>query len=91
MPNIEPSDRAKFDPGLSRLSEAIYIQGVSNGELNYLMTKMALMYLTRHGTSYNTLSDESKPSSARSWNFIAVMWHLTKTRRLSKTETCCDS
>lgn len=34
--------------------------GISNGELNFLMTSLGLLYLRRHGNSYNTITDVKK-------------------------------
>lgn len=60
MPYIPQADRAKFDYGLLGIKNAIHEHGLSNGELNYLMTRLAVMYLAKHGTSYNTISDVVK-------------------------------
>ena len=61
MPYIPEADKRRFDHALSALwSETRSGSGISNGELNYLMTQLALLYLARHGRSYNTLSDVVK-------------------------------
>ena len=60
MPYIPQSDRPKFAPALDMLHDAVTTHGLSNGELNYLMTKLALLYIERHGMSYNTGSDVIK-------------------------------
>ena len=60
MPYIKQEDRAKFDPFLHALERYVTQWGLSNGELNYLMTRLAMLYIKRHGTTYNTLSDAVK-------------------------------
>ena len=60
MPYIPSSDRQKFAPALDMLHDAVTAHGLSNGELNYLMTTLALLYIERHGMSYNTGSDVIK-------------------------------
>jgi hypothetical protein len=60
MPYIPSSDRALFYTQLAALEDIVTVHGLSNGELNYLITRIALMYVRRHGTSYNTLSDVVK-------------------------------
>jgi hypothetical protein len=60
MPYIPNEDRFKFSGELGRLAQKIHTVGVSNGELNYIFTTISQMYLNRHGTSYNTLSDVVK-------------------------------
>ena len=60
MPYIPPQDRYRFNLSLQLLSDEIVARGLSNGDLNYLYTKLALMYLDRNGESYNTLSDVVK-------------------------------
>jgi len=60
MPYIPEQDRRRFRGSLFMLEEDIIAGGLSNGELNYLMTKLALFYLAKYGTSYNTLSDVVK-------------------------------
>ena len=60
MPYIPKTDRDKFRMVLDAVNVAIEKHGISNGELNYLMTRLALAYIYQHGTSYNTLSDVIK-------------------------------
>ena len=60
MPYIKHDDRAKFQLVESELTQAVALHSLSNGELNYLITKLALAYLARHGISYNTISDVVK-------------------------------
>ena len=60
MPYIKTEDKEPFDKPLSDLLQVVLQRGLSNGELNYLITRLALMYLDKHGTSYNTISDVVK-------------------------------
>ena len=60
MPYIDPQDKQDFGAGLLEIQEVIRHRGISNGELNYLITTLGLMYLDRHGRSYNTISDVVK-------------------------------
>ena len=60
MPYIKTEDKEPFDKPLSDLLQVVLQRGLSNGELNYLITQLALMYLDKHGTSYNTISDVVK-------------------------------
>ena len=61
MPYIPIQDRVKFlDNGLEDLIAYIQNKGISNGELNYLITKLGLAYISVHGLSYNTGSDVIK-------------------------------
>jgi hypothetical protein len=60
MPYIPQSDREKFDVVLGELDLVIKEFGLSNGELNYLMTMLGNRYIARHGLSYNTGADVIK-------------------------------
>src|SRR3990167_8067316 len=60
MPHIPQSDRDTFSAVLVELDWIIDKHGISNGELNYLMTTLALRYIKIHGLSYNTGSDVIK-------------------------------
>ena len=60
MPYISLKDRLRFDAGLDELNRTIQDIGISNGDLNYLMTQLARQYIGRQGKSYNTLSDVIK-------------------------------
>lgn len=60
MPYITKQDQARYDVVLGELQKAVDNSGISNGDLNYLMTKLGLQYLKQHGTSYNTISDVVK-------------------------------
>lgn len=60
MPYIPAEDRTTFERVLVELDEVVGVHGISNGELNYLMTQLARCYLWKHGKSYNTISDVVK-------------------------------
>ena len=60
MPYIPQKDRDRFTLPLNLLEDRIDIDGISNGELKYLMTRLAYFYINKHGVSYNTLSDVIK-------------------------------
>ena len=54
MPYILSEDRPKFEEGLYKLQDIS-----SPGELNYLVTRLALIYLNKKGLNYQTLNDIS--------------------------------
>ena len=60
MPYIDQEDRKAFDQALDTLLQIVQMRGLSNGELNYLVTQLGRLYLYRHGSSYNTISDVVK-------------------------------
>lgn len=60
MPYITDDDRRKFRESMTLLAMDVENNGLSNGELNYLITGLGLMYLAKHGTSYDTISDVVK-------------------------------
>ena len=60
MPYIPQVERKAWQSALAKVASIIVDRGMSNGDLNYLMTKLALYYIIRHGKSYNTLSDVIK-------------------------------
>jgi len=70
MPYIPLDDRADFDAPVKNLADIVKLRGLSNGELNYLLTRIALMYLGAHGTSYNTISDVVKAFECAKSEFI---------------------
>jgi len=57
MPYIPEQDRRKFDSVLLELTRVIGLNGISAGELNYLITSLAKFYLERHGVSYSIIND----------------------------------
>lgn len=60
MPYISQEDRTILHPIVDVTENIVGSRGISNGDLNYLFTKLAQVYLKRHGTSYNTISDVVK-------------------------------
>ena len=73
MPYIPLPDRVAFAKTLLNLTLEIGEHGISNGELNYLMTVLGLRYLERHGTSYNTISDVVKALECAKLEFYRRM------------------
>ena len=57
MPYIELKDRLAFEQILNDFGNLISNRGISRGELNFLFTKLSLMYIEKHGKSYSTLAD----------------------------------
>jgi len=57
MPYIDQKSRKPLDDRLSSLLAYIDFNGISGGDLNYLMTKLANAYLDKHGTSYSIIKD----------------------------------
>ena len=57
MPYIPEVDRDKFDEVFDFLWSKIDTHGISNGELNYIITGICLLYIDKHKLSYNTGSD----------------------------------
>ncbi len=60
MPYIPQQDRLKFQCALDAMAATIRAFGISNGEFNYLLTKIALLYLEKHTVCYSTISDVVK-------------------------------
>lgn len=60
MPYITQADRERYKEPMRQLRKIIQAGGITNGDLNFLMTLLALLYVERHGESYNTLSDAIK-------------------------------
>jgi hypothetical protein len=73
MPYIPLKDAAEFNTGLMYLEDTIEQRGITNGELNFLMTMLAKFYIKRHGTSYNTLSDVIKAFECAKLEFYRRM------------------
>lgn len=53
MPYIKTEKRIKLQPIVNKFTEDL----TDPGELNYLITKLALTYLHQHGESYQTFND----------------------------------
>ena len=71
MPYITLEDRRKFGKPLLELDALVCNQGLSNGELNYLITELGRLYLKKHGKSYNTISDVVKAMECAKLEFYA--------------------
>jgi hypothetical protein len=56
MPYIKPVERNDVQPILDDLDEFIRSRGISEGQLNYLITSLCQMHLKRHGTSYSVIN-----------------------------------
>ena len=70
MPYINGWDRAKFASVLAALGDVVKAEGLTNGELNYLLTNLGLIYLDRHGRSYGTISDVVKALECAKLEFV---------------------
>lgn len=71
MPYISQEDRTILHPIVDVTENIVGNRGISNGDLNYLFTKLAQVYLKRHGTSYNTISDVVKAFECAKMEFYA--------------------
>ena len=81
MPYIAPEDRREFTRALAEMQDTVHRHGLSNGELNYLFTRLAMMYLHRHGETYNTLSDVVKAFECAKLEFYFRMVAPYETRK----------
>ena len=57
MPYITPVSRESFVPALNLLKTRIEYNGITPGDLNYLITKIVHMYVEDKGLSYTFLND----------------------------------
>ena len=48
MPYIKPEDRSVYEPGLEHLRDAFAKVGAGDGDLNYVLTAVALAWLSYH-------------------------------------------
>ena len=71
MPYIPSKDRERYQIALDFLAETVLSEGISNGELNYLITQLGRLYLAKHGLSYNTISDVVKAMECAKLEFYA--------------------
>lgn len=71
MPYICQTERDVFKPFLDELGTVVKKRGLSNGDLNYLMTMLSQLYIKQHGSSYNTLSDVIKALECAKLEFYA--------------------
>ena len=60
MPYIPKVDRIRMGFIIGEAQTTIDSGGISNGDLNYLFSRLAEMYIKYHGLSYNTGSDVIK-------------------------------
>jgi hypothetical protein len=60
MPYISKRNKVRFEGALAELQSVIARDCVTDGELNYLFTRLSLMYVGSHGLSYATISDVVK-------------------------------
>lgn len=51
------NERARFEPAVRSLRDTITKEGISKGDLNYLISSLAKLYVDKHGTSYSVLND----------------------------------
>jgi len=56
MPYVDAASRARFEKALAEMREAMHFL-VTPGELNYLFTRLALLYVERKGENYTHLND----------------------------------
>lgn len=56
MPYIDADGRKRFQPHLDELLHEIHERGLAPGELNYIITILALAYLTKNGVNYTTMN-----------------------------------
>jgi hypothetical protein len=58
MPYIKPEDREKFEARGEEISPSGFGEMCEHaGDLNYLMTRVCLGYIKRHGMRYQTFND----------------------------------
>ena len=84
MPYIPQADRKVFDRTLTVLIGAVAERGLSNGELNYLFTKIANIYIDRHGLSYNTGSDVIKAFECAKLELYARVMRPYEDRKIAE-------
>lgn len=56
MPYVDAESRARFEKAIDEMREAMHFL-VTPGELNYLFTRLAIMYIERKGENYTHLND----------------------------------
>lgn len=56
MPYVKQSERELFQFGIDDIAQNID-EDTTPGQLNYILTKVALSYLTAHGRSYTTMAE----------------------------------
>ena len=53
MPYIENDDKPIYESGIQYISDAFAAVGAGDGDLNYVLTKVAIAWLTYHQPPYN--------------------------------------
>lgn len=53
MPYTDQKDRPVYAAGIQELADAFTVVGAGDGDLNYVLTKVALAWLTYHQPPYN--------------------------------------
>ncbi len=53
MPYIDDRDKTVYDQGLNEITDAFARVGASDGDLNYVLTKVAMAWLLYHQPPYN--------------------------------------
>lgn len=56
MPYINKIDRSKYTKFLTQLNDKVMNEGITVGELNYLVSSLSLLYTKYEGNSYTTLN-----------------------------------
>ncbi len=57
MPYIDKERRTCLDPKIKELTECLKDIGFGKGDMNYVMSKLAVAFVKMHGKSYGILSD----------------------------------
>ena len=88
MPYISQEDRTILHPIVDVTENIVGSRGISNGDLNYLFTKLAQVYLKRHGTSYNTISDVVKAFECAKLEFYARVARPYEDEKIKQNGDC---
>ena len=88
MPYIPISDQRVFGKILLELDALVCNRGLSNGELNYLFTQLGLLYLKKHGKSYNTISDVVKGLECAKLEFYARVARPYEDTKIQQNGDC---
>ena len=60
MPYIPSDDRKRWNHPLSQMEAVIQTGGISNGDFNYIISRLCQMYIDKHTMCYSTASDVVK-------------------------------
>lgn len=69
MPYIKKDNKPKFQPVLHEFQDVLKKFGVTDGDLNYLITKLCLAWAKNQGENYSILSDVDKTLSCAQKEF----------------------